>query len=373
MRIDGIDLYLVENRFHRPWRTAYGSDPGNAVLMTCLHSGQHEGWSEASPLPGPTYCPEYGEGAYHVASRFLAPMVLGGEFETSQSLLAAMSAVKGNPFAKAGIEMAWWTLQADILGLPLRKLLCPKSTTTVVDEGAGFGIADSLDDLIAEVGAALDSGAKRVKLKAMHGWDVNMVQAVCSTFPNGIFHIDCNSSYTIEEADVFRKLDKYRLAMIEQPLSPVDIIDHAKLQQMIDTPICLDESITGPLIARQALEIGACGFINIKPARVGGLAHSLEINRMCRQAGVGCWVGGMMESDVGKSICVELAAVDNMIYPHDITPEKDNYPDPIGERPLPYAAPWRVSTAQNSGTPIKPDLQKMLKKSRLHCSMRATD
>jgi L-alanine-DL-glutamate epimerase and related enzymes of enolase superfamily len=120
---------------------------------------------------------------------------------------------------------------------------------------------------------------------------------------------------------------------------------------MIDTPICLDESITGPLIARQALEIGACGFINIKPARVGGLAHSLEINRMCRQAGVGCWVGGMMESDVGKSICVELAAVDNMIYPHDITPEKDNYPDPSENGLCPMRPPGECRQRRTAARP----------------------
>ena len=159
--------------------------------------------------------------------------------------------------------------------------------------------------------------------------------------------------------------------MIEQPFSPMDILDHAKLQKMIDTPICLDESITDPFVARQALEIGACGFVNIKPARVGGLAHSLEINRLCKQAGVGCWVGGMMESDVGKGICVELAAMDNMVYPNDITPETDNYPEPIAVRPLEHVAPWKLPVAQTPGTPIKPDMEKMLAKTRLHCSLKA--
>lgn len=366
MRIDSIDLYLVENRFHQPWRTAYGADAGNAVLLTRLRSGEHEGWSEASPLPGPTYCYEYGDGLFQVASRFLTPMVLGKEFDTPQQLMAAMSTIKGNPFAKSGIEMAWWTLEAEIRSIPLHTLLCPESKNTHVDEGAGFGVCDTLDELIAQVGEALDSGAKRVKLKAMHGWDVDMVQAVRSTFPNGVFHIDCNSSYTIDEADVFRKMDKFHLAMIEQPFSPMDILDHSKLQKMIETPICLDESITDPFVARQALELGACGFINIKPARVGGLSNSLEINRLCQQAGVGCWVGGMMESDVGKSICAELALADNMVYPHDITAECDNYPEPIAVHPLEHSAPWQYAASTTPGTPIKPNMEKMLAKATRH-------
>lgn len=362
MKIDSVELYLVENRFHKPWRTAYGADAGNAVLLTCLRSGEHEGWSESSPLPGPTYCYEYGEGLFNVASRFLTPMVLGREFDKAEDVMAAMKDIKGNPFAKAGIEMAWWTLEADIKGVPLHKLLCPESKNTVIDEGAGFGVCDTLDELIAEIGDAIDSGAKRVKLKAMHGWDVNMLQAVRSVFPNNVFHIDCNSSYTIDEAEVFCKIDRFGLAMIEQPFSPMDIIDHAKLQKMIDTPICLDESITDPFVTRQALEIGACGFVNIKPARVGGLSNSLEINRMCKQAGVGCWVGGMMESDVGKSICAELALADNMVYPHDITAECDNYPEPIAEKPLVHSAPWQYAPSTSAGTPIKPNMEKMLAK-----------
>ena len=362
MKIEGIDLYLVENRFHKPWRTAYGSDAGNAVLLTRLRSGNYEGWSESSPLPGPTYCYEYGEGLFNVASRFLTPMVLGKELDTADDVLAAMKDIKGNPFAKAGIEMAWWTLKAEMEGVPLHKLLCPEGTNTTVDEGAGFGVCDTIDELIAEVGQAIDSGAKRVKLKAMHGWDVDMVAAVRSTFPKGVFHIDCNSSYTIDEADVFRKMDKFGLAMIEQPFSPMDVVDHAKLQKMIDTPICLDESITDPFNARQAIELGACGFINIKPARVGGLGNSIKINKMCQQAGIGCWVGGMMESDTGKSICAELALCDNMVYPHDIRAECDNYPEPIAVHPLQHTAPWQYSASTVAGTPIKPDMNKMLPK-----------
>ena len=52
MRIDGIELYLVENAFHKPWRTAYGSDPGNSVVIARMFSGSHEGWSESSPPAG---------------------------------------------------------------------------------------------------------------------------------------------------------------------------------------------------------------------------------------------------------------------------------------------------------------------------------
>lgn len=69
-----------------------------------------------------------------------------------------------------------------------------------------------------------------------------------------------------------------------------------------------------------------------------------------------------MESDVGKSICAELALADNMVYPHDITAECDNYPEPIAEKPLVHSAPWQYAPSTSAGTPIKPNMEKMLAK-----------
>ncbi len=358
MKIDSIELYLVNNEFIAPWRTAYGSDDENCVVMARLISGNHEGWGEASPLPGPTYCGEWGESAFEVASRFLAPAVIGKELYDYKAVNEAMSYVKGNIFAKAAIEIAFWNLQADIKGVPLHELFggsCKKS----VAEGPSVGICDSFDELISAVGKFVDNGAPRVKLKAAHGWDVDMVAAVRSTFPSVTIHIDCNSSYDRSEMELFKKLDKYHLAMIEQPFAAEDLVGHSILQKSIETPICLDESIKGVLECMQAIELNACRYVNIKPARVGGLGNSLEINRLCAENGIGCWVGGMMESDVGKSVCVELASVDNMVYPADLAPELDNYKESICVSNLKRCAPYMFPVSSNIGNPIKPDIEKM--------------
>ncbi|MBR4861861.1 MAG: o-succinylbenzoate synthase [Firmicutes bacterium] len=357
MHIDRIELYLVENRFHKPWRTAYGSDPGNCAVFARMISGDKEGWSEASPLPGPNYSCEYGAGAFDVAKRFLAPSVIGRDFSSARELNAAMSHVKGNPFAKSAIEMAWWCLDADVKGKSLGALLGREKDE--VDVGDGWGVYDSYDELIENIGKSLDMGYKRVKLKTMHGWDVEMLEAVRSVFPNETIHIDCNSSYTIDEIDTFKKMDRFHLAMIEQPFQNLDIYYHSKLQKQIETPLCLDETITEVWQAEQAAELGACGFINIKPARVGGLQNTLDINKICQQAGIGCWIGGMMESDVGKAICTEAAGIANMVYPHDITPSTVNYPEIITESVIEETPQRTIQCVDRVGTPIKPDLEKL--------------
>lgn len=368
MRIDRIELYLVCSRFREPWRTAYGTDYENCALFTRMVSGENEGWSEASPLPRPNYCYEYGNGIYQVAAKFLAPLLVGREFDSAKDVNEAMASVKGNPFAKSGLEMAWWTLDADRKKLPLHKLFAQNKTKRFVDEGAGVGICDNYDSLIEKVGRAFDSGTKRVKLKVTHGWDIDMIAAVRSVFPNEMIHIDCNASYRFDEIGIFRQLDRFHLAMIEQPFMPNAIYDHAKLQKAIDTPICLDESIVDTESAVEALELGACRYINLKPSRVGGFETSLQINQLCSQAGVGCWVGGMLESDVGKATHIELACIDNMIYPHDITAASENYIEPISERPLEHVAPWTYQITEHTGTPICPDKCKLFSRAVQKCA-----
>ena len=161
--------------------------------------------------------------------------------------------------------------------------------------------------LLNKIESAVDRGYKRVKLKYAPGWDLEMLQAVRAAFPNQTFHIDCNSGYTLDDLPMFQEIDKLGLAMIEQPLFHTDLLDHAELQRHLDTPICLDESIKSVRDFERALKLGSCQVLNIKPGRVGGLSVAVRLHDMARDAGVPCWVGGMLESGVGAGTGVELA------------------------------------------------------------------
>lgn len=119
--------------------------------------------------------------------------------------------------------------------------------------------------------------------------------------------------------------------MIEQPLAHDDVVDHARLQSQIRTPICLDESITSVARTRQAIELGSCRYVNIKPGRVGGLTNALAIHDLCQTAGIPCWVGGMLESAVGARLCIALAMLDNFTYPADIFPSARFYAHDMAE------------------------------------------
>lgn len=337
MRIDRIDLYHVEMPLIYPWRTAYGEDAAIHAVLCRMTSGSVDGWGESSPLAAPCYSPEWGGGVFVTLRDWLAPAIVGQEITSGQSLQQKLAIYKGNPFAKAALDAAWWSLSSKLKGVPLHELLAREADCTARTEvpvGADFGVMDNIGDLLAAIAPAVADGFPRVKLKFRPGWDLPMLKAVRREFPTGTFHIDCNSGYRLADVELFQQIDQFNLAMIEQPLQHDDLLDHASLQRQITTPICLDESITSLRKTQQAIAIGSCRYINIKPPRVGGLTNAIAIHNACQAAGIPCWVGGMLESACGVAHCVALAMLPNFTYPADIFPSDRFYREDLCEPPL---------------------------------------
>jgi O-succinylbenzoate synthase len=317
-----------------------------------MTSGEHFGWGEASPLATPTYSPEWAEGVFHAARKWLAPLLIGKDISSGQQLQQMLALVKGNPFARAGLDLAWWDLHARMRGEPLYRVLGGSSPSVAV--GADFGIMDSVDELLVKVTGAVEAGFPRVKLKFRPGWDTHVVRAVRKAFPSLTFHIDCNSAYRLEDAAMFKALDEFNLAMIEQPLAHDDLLDHAALQKQIRTPVCLDESITSLDKARKAIELGSCKVVNIKPGRVGGLTNAVAIHDLCRRHGIPCWVGGMLESAVGAAHCIALATLPGFTYPADIFPSRRFYRHDLGEPEIELSSPGHISVRNVPGIGVQP-------------------
>ena len=342
MKIDRIDLYHVAMPLIYPWRTAYGEDAAGHSVLCRFTSGSVHAWGESAPLAAPCYSPEWAGGLFAVAREWLAPALLGQDLASGDDLQQRLAVYKGNPFAKALLDNTWWNLHARLKGVPLHRAL--GATRDAVPVGADFGVMDSVDELLPLVGQAVDQKFPRIKLKFRPGWDLNMLSAVRAQHPREVFHIDCNSGYRISDAGLFKQIDAFRLAMIEQPLPHDDLLDHAALQAQIDTPVCLDESISHPRHVEQAIALKSCRYVNVKPGRVGGLTNALAIHNRCQQAGIPCWVGGMLESAAGAGLCVALAMLDNFTYPADIFPSSRFYHEDL-------SAPALELVALPDGTP----------------------
>jgi O-succinylbenzoate synthase len=146
-----------------------------------------------------------------------------------------------------------------------------------------------------------------------------------------LLQVDANCAYTLADRAVLRELDQFDLLLIEQPFHHDDILDHAKLQQEIETPLCLDESIQSPEHARWALDIDACRIVNIKVGRVGGLRAARQIHDLCLARDVPVWSGGMLESNVGRAANVALASLPGFTVPNDISASARYYRQDIAE------------------------------------------
>ena len=355
MRISRIEIYRVAMPLVYPFRTAFGDDATIESVLVRLCAGDVHGWGEAAPWRTPGYCPECAATQFLISKQFLAPLLLGYDIESGQRLQQRLSTIKGNQFAKAAFDLAWWDLYARSLDHPLWKVL--GGTNPTVDVGADFGIMETIDHLLDAIRVANQEGYKRVKLKYRPGWDLSMIETARSNFPDTTFHIDCNSAYTLDDIDMFRQLDQYDLAMIEQPLMHDDLIDHATLQAHIRTPICLDESITSPAKARKAIQIKACRWVNIKPGRVGGITNAVAIHNVCQAASIPCWIGGMLESAVGAAHCLALATLPNVQYPSDIFPSSRFYREDLGEPPMEHSAPGQFCVSIRPGAASEPNLK----------------
>ncbi len=143
--------------------------------------------------------------------------------------------------------------------------------------------------------------------------------------------LDANSAYTLADAEYLRQLDEFDLLMIEQPLGYNDIYEHSKLQPLLRTPVCLDESIHSANDVRLALELGACRILNLKPARVSGYTESLEIYRLCVQHDLPLWIGGLLETGVGRAANLAFASLPGVTLPCDISATSRYYDPDIAE------------------------------------------
>ncbi len=313
-----IGLELVE-----PFRISSGETSRRRILL--LELRDTDGvvvWSECVAGERPNYSPETIDTAWLVIRDHLAPRILGFELASAAEAHVRLGTdIRGHRMARAAVEMGLWCLEAERRQIPLARLLGAERER--VAAGISIGIQASPAELAEKVTAAFERGYRKVKMKIEPGRDRAFVEAVrgrCGT--DAPLMVDANNAYTLDDLPLLRALDTFALMMIEQPLAWDDIVQHAALQAELATPICLDESITGPDRVRDMIALRSGRIVNIKPGRVGGFASSLAIHTLCREAGIPVWCGGMLESGVGRGYNVALASLPGFTLPGDISPSE---------------------------------------------------
>jgi O-succinylbenzoate synthase len=358
MRIESLELRRVAMPLRETWSISVAEQRTMESVLLRIGAEGREAWAETTPGALPFYSADWA-GATFLLLREIAPQILGRDNETAEDLQSELARYRGNPFARAGIDAAWWSLSSLLEGEPLHRALGARCDEATV--GADFGVLDSVEQLIDRVEQAIDVGYTRVKLKVSRSWCLDVLAAVRSRFPSVSLHVDCNGAFTMADLDLLRAIDHFELAMIEQPLAHDDLVDHARLQDQLSTPVCLDESIASRQQLEQAIALGSCRAVNIKPGRVGGLTIARELIARSHDAGLMTWVGGMLESGIGAAICLALACLDGVSYPSDVFPPDRFYVTDLAQPPLEFdndPSRGRIARANpQAGLAQSPDLE----------------
>ena len=236
-------------------RPALAARTNAAIILVRVEDADGaEGWGEITCGEVPGYSDEWTDSAWVTAEKILAPMVVGKEVESAADVWdademgprpsdgkvrrsrprAGTSKQKNSAFRCGGISAASIRRSSAAFRSVFRTRSSSfskrsRSSSTPVTNGS--------------------------RSRSRRTWDYDVIKAVREEFGDILLMGDANSAYTLDDIDQLKSLDEFDLMMLEQPLPYDDIIDHAKLQAQIKTPICLDEPIKSPDDARKAIEL----------------------------------------------------------------------------------------------------------------------
>ncbi len=351
-RVEAVQLIRIAIPLVAPFRTSFGVETVRDVLLVHLIGGDGDGWGECVAMGEPMYSSEYADGAQQVMERHLLPRLLARERLTAAELAGVLAPVRGHPMAKAALEMAWLDLELRAAGRSLAERL--GAVRTEVDCGVSVGITDTTEELLETVAGYLEEGYRRIKLKIEPGLDIDRVRAVRERFgPEVLLQVDANAAYALEDTEHLARLDEFGLVLIEQPLPEEQLLGHAKLARRLTTPICLDESIISATVAAEAIEMGACSIVNIKPGRVGGYLEAQRIHDVCAARGVPVWCGGMLETGIGRAANLALAALPGFTLPGDTSASDRYFHEDITAPFVLEAGRLRVPTGPGLGVEVR--------------------
>jgi o-succinylbenzoate synthase len=327
MKIEAITLRELRMRLKAPYETSSNTEWDRRIVLLQVFSEGLSGWGEATVDEGPFFNGETTETAWHILCDFIVPMMLGRNVSGGEEAGQLLRTIRGNEMARAAFENAVWDIEAQRNNLPLSKQL--GGTLTRIPCGAALGIQPTLDRLLSNVEKELESGYQRIKLKIKPGKDIAVVDAVRRVFPQIPLMVDGNAAYSLEDIELLERLDSYGLTMIEQPLWWDSILDHAKLQARLRTPVCLDECIRSASHAADAFELKACRILNLKLGRVGGHSEARRTHDVCVKSGIPIWCGGMLESGVGRAHNIAMSTLPGFSLPGDVSASKRYWDEDI--------------------------------------------
>jgi O-succinylbenzoate synthase len=329
VHVEAVELHTLRLPLITGLRSSASHRTERTVLLVHVVAREAEGWAECAAEDEPTYSPEFAAAAALVLRDHLLPRAWAGPTGDATALGPRLDEVRGHPMARAALELAVLDAQLRAADRSLAHWL--GGTAAGVAPGAALGLHDRAEDLLAEADQALAAGAARLRVKIAPGRALAPLLALrAHVGPDVLLQADANGSFRSDDPThqgELERLDEVGLACLEQPLAVDDLLGHASLAARLDTPVCLDEPITSLGALEAALALGACEVVCLKPARVGGWRAARAVHDRCLELGLPAWVGGMLETGLGRAANLAVAALPGMTWAPDMDPRPRFQPD----------------------------------------------
>ena len=327
--LDELELELVE-----PFETSFGVEKRRRFLLLRLEASDGEvGLGECVASTDPLYSEETVATARSMLTETLLPLLFQESEPSPEAFRRATSRFRGHRMAKAAVETALLDLGARTRGVSVSDYL--GGGRRRIEAGVSVGIQPTVAALVRRVGRYLDDGYRRIKLKVRPGWDSVPVGAVRREYPDIEIWVDANQAYPVTAAPRIRRwAEALRVAQVEQAFPERAIRAHAELARGAPYRVCLDESIVDPVSLEDAIAARAITSLNVKTGRVGGALTGRDLSRRARRAKVPSWVGGMLESGIGRAHNVHLASLPSFTLSNDLSASDRYYREDLVDPPF---------------------------------------
>ena len=357
MFIKSAKMYKVDLPLNKPFETSFAAMKyKKCVILELKDQDGTVGYGESSALEVPFYNEEFRDGSWNLLEKQMLPKIMNVQIDHPDDIYKIFAYIRMNNMSKSAINCALWDIYAKQNKQTLAEAL--GGNKEKVETGVSIGVQESPEALVKAVAGYIADGYRRIKMKIKPGKDYEYISEVRKNFPNAMLMADANSAYRLKDIEMLKKLDNLDLIMIEQPLEPGDLIDHAALQAQLKTSICLDESIVSLDDVEKMLKLKSGRIINIKVARVGGLGIAKKIQKLAMENGIECWCGGMLDSGIARAANVAIATLPGYTLPNDIAASHRYYDADIIKPEIELDGTF-VNVSKENGLGYQPDFENL--------------
>lgn len=331
MKINKIELIRLELPLKKILKTSFGSINNRETIIVKLQTDKGIiGFGESPLLKFPISEPETIDIGIKTIKNKISPLILNRDFGTINSFKKILDKFPNNPITKIGLEGAFMSILSEENSKYIGEIF-GNFKMRDLEAIETISISNNNDSILSEVKKFVDAGYKNLKIKIMPGHDIKIIQLIQKNFRETKFSVDANASYkyNYKHINILKELDNYNLLYIEQPFEASLLKEHAALQAQIKTPICLDESIKSLKTAKKAIKLKSCKIINIKPARIGSYIESKQIHDLCLKNNINLFIGGRLESGIGKAFNLVLGNLPGCALPFDNSSSLEYFNDDI--------------------------------------------